>query len=1819
MRLEPRVGAGRQLLVLNVLWLLAITGCGQQHAQSAPPPPPDELGLRPAAGAPSQRALEHAPGRVLVKLAPASAANARGLTARGAADDAVLAKVRSAPGVKDVRRIFAEAKSPALKQALQAPSGDIVPAPDLSRWHEVELREGEDVQAKIAELKSLPGVAVVEPDYLRRPAVVPGSATDPLYDQQWHLAAARVPEAWAHLESLGLPPGGSRDVVVAVIDTGIDLTHPDLAANLWTNGADGSHGFDAITHTNVPQDDHGHGTHVAGIIAAQGANGQGGVGVAYNAQLMAIKAAQYSGVLAASDIAEGIYFAVEHGADVINMSFGGYGKSTLEEDALAVAFGQAVLVAAAGNDGIANDAKCDPFRARTMYPAGYDWVLGVMASSHTPNADGGYLASFSNYDCIPGDTKEYEVMAPGVGLWSTLPGAQYAAWSGTSMSAPLVSGIAALVRSRFADKDVYSSRFVMGQVASTGGLQVAYTPERGTPVSFNAADAVAAISTVPEPHLAYVERWVFDPLGNGSNDADGALDAGETVDLAIVIRNRWGRADNVVVKIEPTAVGAVSQDPYVTMIVDTVNYGAVGSFASDDNGLQYDATGAAIGVSSPFRFSVDARTPNGHIVPFRVTMTASNGLDAVDTRSYAFESRFELKVTNGRVLPRIISEDTTLTPDALWIVNRPTLVEAGKTLVVMPGAKVLFMFQKTDAAYQDLEVPSIHVQGVLSVVGTAEDPVELLVDDNPGCTVIDQSQVCAGVRIINAGVTELRYARIQNPLVGFSQDYFGYTALVSAIDHCRFEWVGFGSGAQHWGVAANDVRSSIFSELRPSSSQAKLWAASVSSSLFDNVRNLAGWDTLRIARMQSSVALREFDISLWYMSNQGGYFVGNAILNPYAHLDPGGWMRVRATANEGNCYGMPIDASSNYWGTASTDWIDVVIRDYYDNFSCPKITYQPILVAPPEAAYPFVVDVDLMNSAGHHAATLGAEDVRFDVSFNRDMDVSVVPQVSFGPAEPFTDYTVRGAWRDARTWSGSFQISPLTGDGHHFVRVAGARAADDPWLVSGNDVGRFQFEIITSGTESMNLQAVGGEGRVDLSWTQNDFDLLAGYNLYRSTSATGQFTRVNQTIIPLQMKAFRDTSVSPGQRYFYRFTVVKTDMTESQPSNVATATPLDTIAPVITHAPVTTAPPGLALSVSAQVTDNVAVASVSLSFRRIGEATYTTRAMTRTTASTYVATIEGSAVASPGVEYYLTATDGITTVSAGRPEYPYQVVVVDRPIVTTLSPLKGPASGGTAVTIAGTNFKPGATVTFGGAIASGVTVVSSSRIDCTTPPSIPTAVDVRVTNPDGQNGALLRGFTFESDAASLSLPTVTEGRYAVIQVPINASVEGLVAADLTVTFDPAVLSARAARAGALTSGWTVVSNTGTAGQIRVSMASAGGAMAGSGVLATLEFEVVGAPASSTPLTLSSAVLNGGAVPFTAAHGAVHVQAVCSVSGAARLWSSGAPIPAVQLQLAGERLYSAQTDASGSYSVAGVPPGAYTLRPSKEGGADGITAYDASLILQHAAGLHALSGYAAVAGDLDKSGSIDSMDAFYVLQRAAGLIALPFPGAGVTWEFTPPTRTYSLTTSVAGQDFTGVLLGDPSGNASGQDALAQGGALAQLRVTELPPQSDGSLGASVELIPNGNDVYSLDLVLVYNPALGTPTLVGRDAASQDWLMTFNVATPGEIRVSMAGALPIVADGVVLALSFATSGSAQDVALAVRTASLNEALPADVEYWLTMEHAVLAARMAAGIVTPSQAQLAKYDVAPLVSGGAQRDGLVDIEDAVIILRKATGSEL
>ena len=1837
----PRV-RGRISLLAGLL-ALALAGMAPLAAQTAT-----------SASSPlrSGRDAEYARGRLMIKLAPSSGAGRLLPAASSAAlvEEDVLTRVRALPGVKGLRPLFSDAKTPSPGAQIQERGGKLVPMPDLTRWHCLEVDAAENILARVEELKKVPGVALAEPDYLRRPAGLPGAATDPYFAQQWHLGAAKVPEAWAYLQGQNLAPGGRRDVIVAVIDTGIDLTHPDLSANLWTNTADNSHGYNAITGSNDPTDDNGHGTHVAGIIAAQGGNQAGGVGVAYNVQLMAIKAAQYSGVLSVSDIAKGITFAVAHGADVINMSFGGYGKSTVEEDALAVAFGQAVLVAAAGNDGLPNEPSMAYPLGKPMYPASYNWVLGVMASG--PNVTGDRMASFSNWDLVPNNLIEYELMAPGVGVWSTLPSGQYAAWSGTSMAAPVVSGIAALVRTKFADKLVYSSRFVMGQVAATGALQQAFTPDKGDPYFFHGVDALAALTNTPKPQLSYLQHWLFDTVTiSDKNNGNGRVDAGETIDLAIAIRNQWGKADSVSVKLE-TSAGVVGPDPYVTMITDTVDYGAVGSFNADDNGLTTDSAGAVTGVTHPFRFSVLPTTPNGHIIPFKLTITARNGFDATDTTVYTASSSFNLTVTNGRELPRIISADTVLSKETLWIIPDATLIDAGVTVTVTEGTKIQFYSSEALGPYATQPLASLIVRGTLNVIGTQDNPVQMVLADAYSGRVIELSKN-------NSGIINFSYVSVENPcIVANIIDHANFisTGIFVNSDKVNGAWIQF--SAKHF-VDAQSITKSKFSALgSPDSSlgsqylsqegfrlRANGWndiTGTVQESLFANCILNLYWTGYNSAVFENNTLLNNVKLSQWstsyvksnlyfytYTNNiQTLKFNHNSVLNRYLDTNPNNWSQFIYFTN-GGTYDVlgQIAISGNYWGTQSDTIINASIYDGNDDFSRQVIAYKPILSIAPESTYPFVVDVSTANASGQKVSVVGAEPVTFTVTFNRDMNQTVQPQVSFGPAEPYTDYMmnptpstaalytkfgVTGAWKDARTWVGTYTMNPVTGDGYQYLRVAGAQALSDPWLVTGIDSARFRFEIITSGTESMSLQANGGEGHVDLSWTQNDFDLLAGYYLYRSATADGTYTRINPTIIAPQTISFRDTTVNPGAAYFYKFTVVKTDLSESQYSNVATATPLDTVKPVILHTPVTSAQPGLPLSLTAVVTDNVAVKSATLYYRTIGISAYASRDMVKTTGDTYAVTIDGSSVVAPGVEYYLSATDGISVTQNGRPESPNQVVVLDKPVITSISPVKGPASGGTTVTLAGSNFKTGAKITFGGAAASAVTFVSSSQLTCVAPAHFAATVDVLVTNPDNQSGSLLRGFAFESDTASLSLPTQSAAQNNIIQIPLNAAViNGLAAADLTITFDPAILKPRTAVAGALTTGWTVVVNTGTSGQLKISMASPGGTVTGSGVLALLEFEVIGAPGTSSALGLTAVKLNGGAILANTAAGTLNVAVAYSVSGSARHWKNNAAVSGVLLQATGDRIYSDTTSASGTYSITALPPATYTVRPSKSTEVVGITAYDASLVLQHSAGLITLTGSAATAADVDKSGAINAMDAYYILQKAADLLTLPFPGAGVIWDFSPSTRTYtSLGANQVGQDYTGILLGDVSGNWSGQEA--QTGAPVYFRMQEAAPAADGTLTALVAMNPRNQIINSLDAVLSYDPARGTPVSATLTTAASSWALGANLTKPGEIRISMASAVPVGSDSGVLALKFNLLGTSQDVTLRAKGVLVNERATAN----FTLDDVAIVSRFLSGAATPTAADLAKYDLAPFTEGTSAGDGKLDIEDFVLILRAALG---
>lgn len=235
---------------------------------------------------------------------------------------------------------------------------------------------------------------------------------DPLWNNQWEQRQVRAPKAW-RLER------GAFGTVVAVIDTGVQLNHPDLSARLVS-------GYDFVNHDARPNDDNGHGTSVAGIVAAT-ANSLGVTGMCMHCRVMPIKALDAHGIGYWTVAAKAIIWAADHHADVINMSFGGpTGGSTL---ASAIAYARSrgvVMIGAAGNDGLAT----------RFYPAAFAGVISVAAAG-----DRDLRYDWSNYS-----TDWVDVAAPGC-TWATKRGSDYGSFCGTSAATPLVSGIAALIAS----------------------------------------------------------------------------------------------------------------------------------------------------------------------------------------------------------------------------------------------------------------------------------------------------------------------------------------------------------------------------------------------------------------------------------------------------------------------------------------------------------------------------------------------------------------------------------------------------------------------------------------------------------------------------------------------------------------------------------------------------------------------------------------------------------------------------------------------------------------------------------------------------------------------------------------------------------------------------------------------------------------------------------------------------------------------------------------------------------------------------------------------------------------------------------------------------------------------------------------------------------------------------------------------------------------------------------------------------------------------------------------------------------------------------
>jgi subtilisin family serine protease len=393
------------------------------------------------------------------------------------------------------RNVMVRVSGPETLEKLENTGGRVVRYMPEIHWAVVESPVGHLVSTRSA-LSKVPGVESTTLDRAGRIAYTPN---DPKWIDQWHMPAIKVDKAW----DISL---GSSSVIVAVLDTGVQVTHPDLAANVWVNAAeipgnsidddgngyvDDVNGYDFAFNDGNPDDDNGHGTACAGIVAGVGDNGIGVSGVAPQARIMAIKNANSSGYFFDSYTVPSYIYAANMGAKVFSMSYYADSVSQAEEDALTYAVGKGVLpIAAAGND-----STVYPF-----YPGAYENVLSVAAVDNNLNK-----AGFSDWGSW------VDVAAPGTNLTTTAKGDTYTnGFGGTSGACPHVAGLAGLLlganpatppaklRRTIEDTATPVNQAPFGQYANYGLI--------------NAEAAMKAITGRQAPAKPAVVRWI-SPIG----------------------------------------------------------------------------------------------------------------------------------------------------------------------------------------------------------------------------------------------------------------------------------------------------------------------------------------------------------------------------------------------------------------------------------------------------------------------------------------------------------------------------------------------------------------------------------------------------------------------------------------------------------------------------------------------------------------------------------------------------------------------------------------------------------------------------------------------------------------------------------------------------------------------------------------------------------------------------------------------------------------------------------------------------------------------------------------------------------------------------------------------------------------------------------------------------------------------------------------------------------------------------------------------------------------------------------------------------------
>lgn len=1057
-------------------------------------------------------------GEIIVKFKPSSLVNVRSLNNGRFSTTGIktLDAKLNALGLFEAEPLMPLSGGTVSTLSVKSLSGQKVVDNDMSKLYRLKFDTAklQSVDDAIAQIKSMAEVEYAEPNYLVYTLATDADvySLDPLYSQQWGFDAINLPALWA------MPKISDKRPVIAILDTGVEFTHMDLLNNIWTNEAefsgatgtdddgngfaDDMYGWDFVNQNNRMDDYNGHGTHCAGIAAAVGGNGNGGVGANPDALIMPIAVLQSDGAGDIATLVKGIDYATANGADVLSLSLGTYASSIALEQALAKAYQNAVIVAAAGNDNLCiNPHLCGnpPKAGAPMYPAAYTFVLGVQATDKS-----GSLASFSNYDddgplfsnpLYFGEEQlyNYELKAPGVTVMSTYPGGRYKALNGTSMACPLVAGaISRLLQCKeYASKEILFGDLI--HAANGGNVNMLAT--------YNITDADR------KPNLRLVTYELNDTTGG---DGDYRADAGETLEIYPTLRNDWGQAENIKISID---FGENEDLSIAQFIANDVDFGKpLSSYAKAKS-------------ANPIRIKLRDEIADGRRIKFVLKATCDN-------MEGELIHEFTVTVENGVEIGGMVTEDLTLYPDVHYIVTKSIAVPDGVKLTIKPGTVLKFKAGTGMSFAQN---------AILDCVGTPDSMITFTMADGETGDIIGFYGSSYGEYSPNDGMFistykhEFSYANFFNLK---SNELFGNILL----NHCEIKNC---SNLSHdyletLGLKYTNLYSNYFFYIRHGMQQV------THSNLINN--KYSGLSLFTLSKY--AYGLNVFSNSFNFRYDQS---------SPSVYLDVD---RYYGTSRE-DIARIGIIDMENPFNPVGFGYVDLSNMRTRPHPECHGIVWK-VVVNGYDAQDEFE-QLPPLGVGTHKFEVYFNRKMKESAIPNISMGVRPpYTQTAIAENGSWSEYTYQENDTTDVTVSVYTAYLTITGngalDGLNRIYVDGAQDLENFEIPVENM--RFNVEVSASGAMSAGFIAEAGLGKVNLTWEnpEENFDDMLGYNMYRYTVDTlgvaSDTIRINTRLLEPEEIALTDYDVVPGTTYYYYYKVLRTNMAENSPSLTVAATPL---------------------------------------------------------------------------------------------------------------------------------------------------------------------------------------------------------------------------------------------------------------------------------------------------------------------------------------------------------------------------------------------------------------------------------------------------------------------------------------------------------------------------------------------------------------------------------------------------------------------------------------------------------------------------------------